>query len=129
MGDRDRWPDSSSKNLGIGSAHAMAAHGAYLSWRQYFCQAASMVIGDLKIIVTILYFLGEASGLRVNLFKSGFLLIFIPENLILTIANSFRLDRLTMPIYYLDLSLFTKKLPKTALSPYYPTLFGGSIKT
>jgi Reverse transcriptase (RNA-dependent DNA polymerase) len=60
---------------------------------------------NIKLIMAIFNIFGELSGLKINLHKSGFLLITIPPDLNPTIASLIGCPALTAPIQYLGLPL------------------------
>jgi ribosomal protein L34 len=72
---------------------------------------------NVKIIMATLDSFARASGLQINLNKSGFLPIVIPQHLIPTLASLIRCGQLSTLIQYLGLPLTVKKPPKPAYLP------------
>jgi Reverse transcriptase (RNA-dependent DNA polymerase) len=72
---------------------------------------------NVKLIMTTLDSFVLASGLQINLNKSDFLLIAIPQHLTPSLASLIMCGQLSTPIQYLGLPLTVKKPPKSAYLP------------
>jgi hypothetical protein len=72
---------------------------------------------NVKMIMATLDSFARSSGLQINLNKSGFLPIAIPQHLIPTPASLIMCGQLSTPIQYLRLPLTVKKPPKSAYLP------------
>jgi Reverse transcriptase (RNA-dependent DNA polymerase) len=72
---------------------------------------------NIKLIAVVLKTFADVSGLQINLNKSGFLPIAVPNELISTIAALLGCTALTTPIQYLGLPLTIKRPPKIAFLP------------
>jgi Reverse transcriptase (RNA-dependent DNA polymerase) len=72
---------------------------------------------NVKMIMGTFDTFARASGLQINLNKSGFLPIAIPQNLIPTLASLIKCGQLSTPIQYLGLPLTVKKPPKSTYLP------------
>jgi Reverse transcriptase (RNA-dependent DNA polymerase) len=64
---------------------------------------------NLKLLIQTFQTFANVSGLHINLNKSGFLPIAIPDNLTTVITNILKCETLTTPIQYLRLPLTIKK--------------------
>jgi hypothetical protein len=71
---------------------------------------------NIKLIMASLDSFARASRLQINLNKSGFLPVAIPQHLTPTLASLIRWDQLSTLIQYLGLPL-TLKTPKSAYLP------------
>jgi hypothetical protein len=72
---------------------------------------------NVKLIMATLDSFARASRLQINLNKSGFLPIAIPQHLTPILASLIRCGQLSTPIQYLGLPLTVKKPPKSAYLP------------
>jgi Reverse transcriptase (RNA-dependent DNA polymerase) len=72
---------------------------------------------NLKLLIQTFQTFANVSGLHINLNKSGFLPIAIPDNLTTVITNILKCETLTTPIQYLRLPLTIKKKPPKSSSP------------
>jgi hypothetical protein len=72
---------------------------------------------NIKLIATALKTFADVSSLQINLNKSDFLPIAIPNELIPTISSLFGCTTLNILIQYLGLPLTIKRPPKMAFLP------------
>jgi hypothetical protein len=90
---------------------------------------------NIKLIMATLDSFARASGLQINLNKSGFLPVAIPQHLTPTLASLIRCGQLSTLIQYLGLPLTLKKPPKSAYLPLINNVqkrfdgFGGKYLT
>jgi hypothetical protein len=72
---------------------------------------------NIKIIMTTLLLFDRSSGLKINLSKSGFLPISIPEALLPITKSLLCCQQLSTPIQYLGFPLTIRKPPRSAFLP------------
>jgi Reverse transcriptase (RNA-dependent DNA polymerase) len=72
---------------------------------------------NIKLIMATLDVFAKVSGLQVNLIKSGFLPITIPQDLIPTVPSLINCEPIMLPIQDLGLPLTINKPPKSAYLP------------